>query len=53
MHSYHRDGAMHVDGSFGSTKGYEPNSLGEWQEQPDSKEPPWSLEGLADHWDRP
>ena len=51
MHSYHRDGAMRVDGNYGSTKGYEPNSLGEWQEQPDSKEPPWSLDGLADHWD--
>ena len=51
MHSYHRDGAMRVDGNYGSTKGYEPNSLGEWQEQLDSKEPPWSLHGLADHWD--
>ncbi len=51
MHSYHRDGAMRVDGNYGSTKGYEPNSLGEWKEQPDSKEPPWSLDGSADHWD--
>ncbi|SDY61581.1 catalase [Nitrosomonas sp. Nm58] len=50
VHSYHRDGAMRVDGNFGGTQGYEPNSLGEWQEQPDFAEPPLNLEGAADHW---
>ncbi|MDY0162028.1 catalase [Desulfobotulus sp.] len=50
FHSYHRDGAMRVDGNHGSTLGYEPNSYGEWQEQPDFSEPPLSLEGAADHW---
>jgi catalase len=50
FHSYHRDGAMRVDENHGSTLGYEPNSYGEWQEQPDFKEPPLSLEGAADHW---
>ncbi len=50
FHSYHRDGAMRVDGNHGSTLGYEPNSFGEWKEQPDFKEPPLSLEGAADHW---
>ena len=50
FHSYHRDGAMRVDGNYGSTLGYEPNSYGEWQEQPDFSEPPLSLEGAADHW---
>ena len=30
MHSYHRDGKMRVDGNNGSTKGYSPNSIGEW-----------------------
>ncbi|MCU7799218.1 MAG: catalase [gamma proteobacterium symbiont of Lucinoma myriamae] len=50
-HSFHRDGAMRVDGNFGSTKGYEPNGLGEWQEQPESKEPALELFGAADHWD--
>lgn len=49
-HHYHRDGQMRVDGNFGSTKGYEPNSLGEWNEQPDFREPPLSIEGAADHW---
>ena len=49
-HSYHRDGQMRVDGNYGGTLGYEPNSYGEWQEQPDFAEPPLSLEGAADHW---
>jgi len=50
FHSYHRDGAMRVDDNYGSTLGYEPNSYGEWQEQPESAEPPLGLEGAADHW---
>ena len=41
---------MRVDGNFGSTRGYEPNSYGEWAEQPDFREPPLSVEGSADHW---
>ncbi|WP_291981617.1 catalase [Candidatus Accumulibacter sp. ACC005] len=50
FHSYHRDGAMRVDGNQGGTLGYEPNSFGEWQEQPDYREPPLSIEGAAEHW---
>jgi catalase len=50
VHSYHCDGAMRVDGNFGGTLGYEPNSYGEWQEQPEFREPPLSIEGAADHW---
>lgn len=50
FHSYHRDGAMRVDGNHGGTLGYEPNSYGQWQEQPDFREPALSLEGTADHW---
>ena len=34
VHSYHRDGAMRVDGNHGGTIAYEPNTKGEWQEQP-------------------
>lgn len=49
-HAYHRDGAMRVDGNYGSTLGYEPNSYGEWQEQPDFSEPPLPLEGSAGRW---
>jgi catalase len=48
--SYHRDGQMRVDGNYGSTLGYEPNSYDEWQEQPEFAEPPLALEGVADHW---
>ncbi len=50
FHSYHRDGAMRVDGNHGGTLGYEPNSYGEWQDQPDFSEPPLDLEGAADQW---
>ena len=49
-HSYHRDGLMRVDGNFGSTLGYEPNSYGEWQEQPEFAEPPLALQGAAANW---
>jgi catalase len=51
VHSYHRDGAMRVDGNFGRTLAYEPNSYGEWQQQPDFTEPPLKLEGDAKRWD--
>ncbi len=51
MHSFHRDGAMRVDGNYGASTSYEPNSTGEWQEQPEFQEPPLHLEGDADHYD--
>jgi catalase len=41
---------MRVDGNHGSTLGYEPNSYGEWSEQPEFAEPPLRLEGAAGHW---
>ena len=50
-HSFHRDGAMRVDGNYGGTKHYEPNSFNEWQEQPEHKEPPLALHGDATAWD--
>ena len=51
VHSYHRDGAMRVDGNHGGTLGYEPNDRGEWAEQPEYREPPLPIEGAAGHWD--
>ncbi len=51
MHGYSRDGAMRVDGNYGSTPHYEPNSNGTWQEQPQFAEPPLALEGPADRHD--
>ena len=50
VHSYHRDGAMRVDNNYGSTLGYEPNSYGQWKEQPQFREPPLKINGAADHW---
>lgn len=50
FNSYHRDGQMRVNNNAGSTLGYEPNSYGKWQEQPEYKEPPLVLNGAADHW---
>ncbi|MDR2800585.1 MAG: catalase [Desulfovibrio sp.] len=49
-HSYHRDGLMRVDGNFGSVLGYEPNSYGEWQEQPQFREPPLETRGAVSNW---
>ena len=49
-HPSHRDGQMRVDGNAGATLGYQPNSFGEWQEQPEFKEPPLDLFGAASSW---
>jgi catalase len=51
FNSFHRDGAMRVDGNHGGTVAYVPNSLGEWAEQSDFREPMLSLQGAAGHWD--
>ncbi|MBN2520869.1 MAG: catalase [Bacteroidales bacterium] len=50
LNMFHRDGQMRVDGNYGSTLGYEPNSYGEWKEQPEFREPPLEIDGAADHW---
>ncbi|HJF33074.1 MAG TPA: catalase [Sporosarcina psychrophila] len=50
VHSFHRDGAMRTDGNMGSTIHYEPNSYGEWQEQPKFKDPALDIFGAADQW---
>lgn len=50
FHTSHRDGSMRVDNNNGSEVGYEPNSKGALQEQPDFAEPPLSIEGAAAHW---
>ncbi|MDD2410611.1 MAG: catalase [Candidatus Methanomethylophilaceae archaeon] len=39
VHAYHRDGLMRVDGNYGSTKGYQPNSYDEWADQNEYREP--------------
>jgi catalase len=50
-HSYHRDGQMRVDGNYGATTGYEPNSIGEWAEQPSVKETPLEIQGAMDYYE--
>ena len=50
VNSYHRGGQMRVNNNAGSTIAYEPNSYGEWQEQPGFKDPPLALKGPADNW---
>jgi catalase len=47
FHSYHRDGAMRVDGNSAGATSYEPNRHGEWQEQPNFAEPPLAINGDA------
>jgi catalase len=50
VHSNHRDGAGRADGNYGDLPHYEPNSFGQWQEQPEFREPPLRINGDADHW---
>ena len=51
--SFHRDGSMRVDSNNSGLTSYEPNSYGEWQEQPDFSEPPLKISGDAARWDYP
>lgn len=51
VNEYHRDGAMRVDGNYGRTPAYSPNSEGYWTPQPDVAEPPLELEGAMYRFD--
>lgn len=51
VHSNHRDGQGRADGNYGGVLHYEPNSFGQWQEQPQYREPPLKISGDADWWD--
>ena len=51
IHSNQRDGQGRADGNYGSLPHYEPNSFGQWQQQPDFAEPPLKINGDAAHWD--
>lgn len=50
VHSYHRDGFMRVDGNEGATKGYSPNSIGEWETQPAYNDPALKVSGNIDRY---
>jgi catalase len=51
VNEYHRDGAMRVDGNYGSTPAYTPNSYGYWTAQPEVMEPPLDLDGAMYRYD--
>jgi len=51
VHGFSRDGAMRVDGNYGSTPAYEPSGNRVWQEQPQYAEPPLALDGDAARYD--
>jgi len=52
FHSFHRDGAMRVDGNHAgiARTSYSPNSVGEWRDHPSLAEPPLPLHGAAGYW---
>lgn len=50
VHSNHRDGLGRADDNYGGLPHYEPNSFGQWQEQPEFREPPLKIRGDADFW---
>ncbi len=47
VYSNQRDGQGRVDDNYGGRPHYEPNSFGQWQEQPDYAEPPLAIDGDA------
>jgi catalase len=51
VNTYHRDGAMRVDGNQGRVPGVEPNTYGRWAEQPSYAEPPQAIGDTAEHFD--
>lgn len=51
VNTYHRDGAMRVDGNQGGVPGIEPNSYGRWQEQKEYADPPQAIGSTADRFD--
>ncbi|MET7993463.1 catalase [Amycolatopsis sp. NPDC005232] len=50
VNTYHRDGAMRVDGNQGGVPGVEPNNFGRWQEQPSYADPAQAVGSTADHF---
>ncbi|VVE19628.1 Catalase [Pandoraea pneumonica] len=49
--SFHRDGAMRVDGNLGGTTNYEPNRYGAFADQPEFRDPPEAVGAVADRYD--
>ncbi len=51
VHAFHRDGQMRVDGNYGATLSYQPNSHGQWADQPELREPPLEIMGAMDSYE--
>ncbi|GAA1023661.1 hypothetical protein GCM10009565_25500 [Amycolatopsis albidoflavus] len=51
VNTYHRDGAMRVDGNQGGVPRVQPNSFGRWAEQPQYAEPAGAAGAVADRFD--
>ena len=51
VHDNHRDGMMRVDGNYGATLGYTPNSYGEWITMPSVMEPILDVDGRMYRFD--
>jgi catalase len=51
VNTYHRDGAMRVDGNQGGVPGIEPNNFGRWAEQPSYADPAQAVGATADRFD--
>ncbi|VVD84781.1 Catalase [Pandoraea iniqua] len=49
--SFHRDGAMRVDGNLGGTTNYQPNRYGAFADQPEFRDPPEAVGAVADRYD--
>jgi catalase len=50
-HHFHHDGMMRVDGNFGGSVHYNPNSYCMWKDQPDLAEPSYDGQGPIDTYD--
>ena len=50
VHTYHRDGSMRYDSSYGGSVNYEPNSFGGPVENHKYDEPPLKISGNADRY---
>jgi catalase len=50
VNSNHRDGLGRADANYGALPHYEPNSYGQWTQQPDYAEPPLRLKGDGAMW---
>lgn len=48
--SYHRDGAMRIDGNQGRTPSIEPNSYNRWNQQPTYADPAQAIGAVADRF---